>query len=135
MMRTPFSAETANLGENDVLRCSGEEGNTMALVTYMEHGGAQHQVEAPNGESVMVGAVRNNIPGIVAECGGGLACATCHCFVDDAWIERVGPPSETESQMLEFSATETGPGSRLSCQIVVSDELDGLVVRLPETQF
>jgi 2Fe-2S ferredoxin len=107
----------------------------MALVTYIEHNGAQHEVEVPNGDSVMQGATRKNIEGIVAECGGGLACATCHCFVDDAWIERVGAPSEAESQMLEFSATQTTAGSRLSCQIIVDDTLNGLVVRLPETQF
>ena len=107
----------------------------MVSVTYIEFSGAQHEVELPNGDSVMQGATRNGIEGIVAECGGGLACATCHCIVDDAWIERVGPPSETESQMLEFSASETQPGSRLSCQIFVDGSLDGLVVRLPETQF
>lgn len=107
----------------------------MVSVTYIEFNGAQHQVEVPNGDSVMQGATRNGIEGIVAECGGGLACATCHCYVDEAWIEKVGPPSETEGQMLEFSASETQPGSRLSCQIFVSDALDGLVVRLPETQF
>ncbi|CAN7638767.1 2Fe-2S iron-sulfur cluster-binding protein [Phenylobacterium sp. LjRoot225] len=107
----------------------------MASVTYIEHSGAQHQVDVPTGDSVMQGATRNGIEGIVAECGGGLACATCHCFVEEAWIARVGPPSETESQMLEFSASETKPGSRLSCQIIVDDSLNGLVVRLPETQF
>jgi 2Fe-2S ferredoxin len=107
----------------------------MALVTYIEHNGAQHDVEVPTGDSVMQGATRNSIEGIVAECGGGLACATCHCYVDDAWIERTGTPSETESQMLEFSASLTTPGSRLSCQIFVDDTLNGLVVRLPETQF
>ena len=107
----------------------------MAHVTYIEHNGTQHTVEVPNGDSVMQGAVNNAIQGIVGECGGGLACATCHCYVDDAWIERVGPASEPEQQMLEFAANEIGPGSRLSCQISVSDKLEGLVVRLPESQF
>jgi 2Fe-2S ferredoxin len=107
----------------------------MALVTYVEHDGTPHEVDVPNGDSVMRGAVNNMIKGIVAECGGGLACATCHCYVDDAWIDRVGPPSETELQMLECIAAERKRGSRLSCQITVADELNGLVVRLPETQF
>jgi len=107
----------------------------MALVTYIEHSGTEHKVEVPNGLSVMQGALNNDIDAIVAECGGGLACATCHCYVDDAWIDRAGPPSEAEGQMLESTAAERKRGSRLSCQIVVSDELDGLIVRLPETQY
>ena len=107
----------------------------MASVRYIEHNGTEHQVEVPEGDSVMRGAVDNAIDGIVAECGGGLACATCHCYVDDAWIDRVGPPSETEMQMLESTATERRRGSRLSCQISVSDRLDGLIVRLPEKQY
>jgi len=107
----------------------------MALVTYIEFNGARHEVDVPNGDSVMQGATHNSIEGVVAECGGALACATCHCYVDDAWIERTGTPSETENQMLEFSSSETRPGSRLSCQIIVDDTLNGLVVRLPETQY
>ena len=107
----------------------------MAVVTYVEHNGAQHQVEVPNGDSVMQWAVKRSIEGIVAECGGGLACATCHCYVDDAWIGRVGLPSETEMAMLEFSTIETRPGSRLSCQIIVNKDLDGLIVHVPESQF
>ncbi|TAL01499.1 MAG: 2Fe-2S iron-sulfur cluster binding domain-containing protein [Rhodospirillaceae bacterium] len=108
----------------------------MAFVTYIEHSGTQHRVEVPNGDSVMRGAVNNMIEGIVGECGGGLACATCHCYVDDAWTERVGPPaSSAETEMLECAASETRPGSRLCCQITVSNELDGLVVHLPEAQF
>ena len=107
----------------------------MALVTYILPDGAQRQLEVPNGDSVMQGAVRNNLEGIVGECGGALACATCHCYVDEAWIDRVGEPSKTESDMLEFAASETKPTSRLSCQIFASDELDGLIVRLPEAQY
>lgn len=107
----------------------------MALVTYIEHDGTEHKVEVPSGDSVMQGAVNNMVPGIVAECGGGLACATCHCYVDDAWIGRVGPPAETEVEMLESAADDRQPGSRLSCQITVTNELDGLVVRLPASQF
>jgi len=107
----------------------------MALVTYVEHDGTEHKVDVPTGDSVMRGAVNNMIEGIVAECGGGLACATCHCYVDDAWIGRIAPPSESEIQMLEATAGERKPGSRLSCQINVTDALDGLVVRLPEKQY
>ena len=107
----------------------------MALVTYIEHNGTPHPVQVRNGDSVMQGAVNHMIQGIVGECGGALACATCHCYVDDAWIGRVGPPSELEMQMLESAAEDKKPSSRLSCQITVRDELDGLVVRLPASQF
>jgi 2Fe-2S ferredoxin len=107
----------------------------MAFVTYVEHNGNRHTVEVPNGNSVMQGAVNNLIEGIVAECGGGLACATCHCYVDEAWADRVGRPSEAETQMLDAAASEKRPSSRLSCQITVNDELDGLVVFLPESQY
>lgn len=107
----------------------------MALVTYIEHDGTEHKVEVPNGDTVMQGAINNAVAGIVGECGGGLACATCLCYVDPAWVAQVGEPSEMERDMLEFSSHGDQPGSRLSCQINVSDELDGLVVRLPESQF
>jgi len=107
----------------------------VALVTYIEHDGTRHPVEVPDGDSVMQGAINNMIQGIVGECGGGLACATCHCYVDDAWTGRVGPPSASEMEMLESTAEEKKPSSRLSCQIAVSKALDGLVVRLPATQF
>src|ERR1700722_9299641 len=104
----------------------------MASVTYVQYQGTRQQVEVPNGDSVMQGAVNHQMDGIIGECGGALACATCHCYVDAAWIDRVGPPSDTEMQMLESAASPTKPGSRLSCQIAVSDALDGLVVHLPE---
>ena len=107
----------------------------MASVTYVEHNGTAHTVEVPTGTSVMQGAVDHNIEGIVAECGGGMACATCHCYVDDAWIDKVGAATEPEHDMLEFSASEARSTSRLSCQITVSDDLDGLVVHLPEAQY
>lgn len=107
----------------------------MAWVTYIEHSGTRHSVEVPEGDSVMQGAISNLIDGIVAECGGGLACATCHCYVDDAWIDRLAAPSEMEKQMLQSVASEPRPGSRLSCQITVDNTLDGLVVRLPESQY
>jgi 2Fe-2S ferredoxin len=107
----------------------------MAVVTYVEHDGARYEVTVADGASVMEGAVGAGVEGIVAECGGGLACATCHCYVDEAWPDRVGPPSEVETAMLDFSPIEKKAGSRLSCQIIVSDALDGLVVHLPEAQF
>lgn len=108
----------------------------MAYVTYIEHDGTVRKIEVSNGDSVMQGAVSHMVPGIVAECGGGLACATCHCYVDEAWIDRVGPPaSEAETEMLDSVSAARKPGSRLSCQITVSQELDGLIVRLPESQY
>jgi ferredoxin, 2Fe-2S len=107
----------------------------MASVTYVEHNGKQHKVDVRDGDSVMRGAVDNAIDGIVAECGGALACATCHCYVSDAWIERVGPPSLSEMEMLESTASPRKAGSRLSCQVIVTDALDGLVVHLPESQY
>ncbi len=107
----------------------------MAQVTFIEHNGTEHTVEVPNGDSLMQGALNNAVTGIVGECGGGLACATCLCYVDPAWSDRLDAPSDMEKDMLEFSTHGDKPGSRLSCQINISDELDGLVVRLPESQF
>jgi ferredoxin, 2Fe-2S len=108
----------------------------MAKVTYVEHDGTSHEVEVAIGENVMRGALYNDLPGIVGECGGGLACATCHCYVDDGWAERVGgPTSQDEADMLESTAAEIKSTSRLSCQIILTDELDGLVVHLPERQY
>ncbi len=107
----------------------------MPLVIYVEHDGARHDVDVPDGDTVMQGAVNNGIDAIAAECGGGLACATCHCYVDDAWAAQVGGPSDIESDMLEAVATERKPTSRLSCQITVDDALDGLVIHLPSAQY
>jgi len=105
----------------------------LAKITYIEHDGTTHTVDVKPGLSVMEGAVRNNIPGIDADCGGACACATCHVHVDPAWFEKTGAPSVMEESMLDF-AEGVGETSRLSCQIRVSDELDGLVVRMPEDQ-
>lgn len=108
----------------------------MPSVTYIEHNGAEHTVDVPTGEHVMHGAVYNGIEGIVGECGGGLACATCHCYIDQAWADKVGgPASQDERDMLESTAAEVKPTSRLSCQVTVTPELDGLVVHLPEHQY
>src|SRR3954451_13368966 len=103
----------------------------MPKITYIEHSGTAHTVDVPIGNSVMQGAVDNNIPGIDADCGGECACATCHVYVDEAWLAKCGTPGEQEASMLSFAATAQ-PNSRLSCQIEMSAELDGLVVRLPE---
>ena len=105
----------------------------MPKITFIEHSGAEHVVDADVGLSVMEAAVRNSVPGIDADCGGACACATCHVYVDAAWADKVGKPEAMEESMLDF-AYEPKENSRLSCQITVRAELDGLVVRLPEFQ-
>ena len=107
----------------------------MPKITYIEHSGPAHVVDVPEGLSVMRGAVDNNIPGIDADCGGECACATCHVYVDEAWLGTTGRPvpGSQEASMLSFAALAR-PNSRLSCQIKVSAALDGLIVRLPEGQ-
>ena len=105
----------------------------MAKITYIEHSGTEHVIDVKNGLSVMEGAVKNNIPGIDADCGGACACATCHVYVDAAWQSKTGEKSAMEESMLDF-AENVEDNSRLSCQIKVSDDLDGLVVRMPESQ-
>ena len=105
----------------------------MAKITYIEHSGKSHTIEVQNGLTVMEGAIQNNIPGIDADCGGGMACATCHVYVKEEWFNRLPPKTEGEDDMLD-QAFEPKKNSRLSCQITVSDELDGLEVNLPERQ-
>jgi len=107
----------------------------MPKVTYIESNGREHVVDLPVGRSVMRGAVDNNIPGIDADCGGECACATCHVYVDAAWLDKTGVPEEgsQEASMLSFAALAQ-PNSRLSCQIEMREALDGLIVRLPEGQ-
>jgi 2Fe-2S ferredoxin len=105
----------------------------MTRITYIEPDGTRHEVDVKPGLSVMEAAKQNDIPGIIAECGGACACATCHVYVDEAWFARTGGPSETEASMLEFSV-DPRTTSRLACQIPVTEALDGLVVRLPESQ-
>ncbi len=106
----------------------------MAKITYIEHDGTEHEVEAGSGTTVMNAALDNLVPGIDADCGGECSCATCHVMVDENWMAKVGSPSETEESMLDLNP-ERQANSRLSCQIPVTDELNGLVVRLPEFQF
>lgn len=105
----------------------------MAKITYITHDDQRFEVDAPNGSTVMEMAIKNSVPGIEAECGGACACATCHVYIDDAWKDAVGGPEAMEEDMLDF-AWEVQPTSRLSCQVKVSDALDGLVVRIPEKQ-
>ena len=105
----------------------------MPKITYIEHDGAVHTVEAEIGSTVMETALRNDVSSIVAECGGGCTCATCMVYVDDAWSAIVGPPSADEEDMLD-SAFEVKPTSRLSCQIKVTQALDGLIVHTPSYQ-
>ena len=105
----------------------------MPKVIYIEHSGTRHEVDVANGMSVMEGAVKNNIPGIDADCGGACACATCHVHVDKAFLDKVGQPEAMEQSMLDF-AEGVDETSRLSCQINMRDDLDGLIVRMPESQ-
>jgi|TARA_B100001540_G_C15345095_1_gene434236 2Fe-2S ferredoxin len=105
----------------------------MAKITYIEHNGKSHTVDVQNGLTVMEGAVQNDIPGIDADCGGSMACATCHVYVKDDWFNKVPPKQDGEEDMLD-QAFEPKKNSRLSCQMIISDELDGLIVDLPERQ-
>lgn len=106
----------------------------MAKITFVEHNGTERVIEAVVNTTVMETARNNDIPGIEAECGGSCACATCHVYVDKAWIEKTGERSEMEEDMLDF-AFDVRENSRLCCQMKVTDELDGLIVRTPERQF
>ena len=105
----------------------------MTKITYVEFNGTEHTVNVTPGQSVMEGAVSNNVPGIDAECGGACACATCHVYLDPTWIDKTGERNTMEESVLEF-ANNVKPNSRLSCQMRVTEELDGLVVRMPESQ-
>ena len=105
----------------------------MPKITYIEHNGKSHTLDVANGLTVMEGAIQNNIPGIDADCGGGCACATCHVYVDEKWFSKLSNKEDAENDMLDV-AFEPNSFSRLSCQIMISDELDGLVVKMPLKQ-
>ena len=105
----------------------------MAKVTYISHGGEQHVLDLASGTTVMKGAVDNVVQGIIGDCGGACSCATCHVYVDPAWIDRVGEVGPVEEVLLE-EVCDPQDNSRLGCQSKITDELDGLVVRLPEKQ-
>jgi 2Fe-2S ferredoxin len=102
-------------------------------ITFIEFDGTAHEVDVPAGGSVMEAAVNNSVPGIDADCGGACACATCHVFVGEQWLDKVGSRSDMEQSMLDF-AENVRNNSRLSCQIPLTEELDGLVVNMPEAQ-
>jgi len=106
----------------------------MPKVIYRAHDGSEHSLEVRAGLSVMEGAIRNDVDGIVAECGGSCMCATCHVYVDEAFSDRLPSPSEDEEEMLDEVVAPRRANSRLSCQIKVTEDLDGLLVHLPETQ-
>ena len=106
----------------------------MPKITYIEHKGKTHTIDVSNGLTVMEGAVQNDIPGIDADCGGSMACATCHVYVKEEWFDKLKKKEDGEEDMLDM-AYEPNKFSRLSCQLIVSDELEGLVVNLPEKQI
>ena len=106
----------------------------MAKITFIQHNGTEQTVDVRNGLSVMEGAIKNNVPGIDADCGGACACATCHVYIEPEWVAKVGTRNPMEEDMLDF-AFDVRDNSRLSCQIKVSDTLDGLRVKVPEKQF
>ena len=105
----------------------------MTKITFIEHDGTEHVVDAANGSSVMEAAINNSVPGIDADCGGACACATCHVYVDAAFLGKTGEANDMEKSMLDF-AENVEPNSRLSCQITVSEALEGLKVTMPESQ-
>jgi len=107
----------------------------MAKITYVEHNGTEHVVDVANGLTVMEGARDNNIPGIEADCGGACACSTCHVYVDPDWVEKVPAKDDMEEDMLDFAFEPDPATSHLTCQIKVTDALDGLRVKMPEKQI
>lgn len=106
----------------------------MTKVVFIDRQGGRHEVEANNGVSVMEAAMDNSIPGIYAECGGTCSCATCHCYVGDAWVDKIGPMDDLEDGMLD-GAKERRPNSRLSCQIRISDALDGIELEVADNNL
>ena len=105
----------------------------MPKVIYIEYSGKEHQIDLPIGFSIMEGAIKNSIPGIDADCGGSCACATCHVYVDEKYLSKIPKAQEAEKDMLDF-VNETNNSSRLSCQIMMNNELDGIIVRMPKKQ-
>jgi ferredoxin, 2Fe-2S len=105
----------------------------MPIITYIQHDGVRREIDLPNGDSVMEGAVNNMIPGIDADCGGQCICATCHVLVEPSWLEKLSPASEKEREMINFVEVAKS-NSRLACQIKMNDDLEGLVVYMPEGQ-
>lgn len=107
----------------------------MPKIVYKTHEGEVYEVEVPKGRSVMLGATSQGVPGIDADCGGTLSCATCHVYIAQDWMQKLPPIEDTENDLLEMTACERQANSRLSCQIEVTEDLDGLTVEIPERQF
>jgi 2Fe-2S ferredoxin len=110
-------------------------GRPVPVVVYVLPGGERREIKADEGSSVMETALGNLVPGILGECGGQMSCATCHVYVDDGFIDRLPPADDMENDLLDGVASERQPGSRLSCQITMTAELDGITVRVPESQI
>ena len=106
----------------------------MATIRFVAHDGTVTEIKADEGTTIMKAAVANGVTGIVAECGGAMSCATCHVYFDPEWSAKLDPPHPMETEMLEF-VIQPRPTSRLSCQLKVKEELDGIVVHLPESQY
>jgi len=106
----------------------------MTKITFIEFDKTEHIVDAENDTTIMEAAIQNSVPGIDADCGGACACATCHVYIDSAWVDKTGKAEQMEQDMLDF-AFDVTEESRLSCQIKISDDLEGLLVNLPEKQF
>ncbi|MFE1602860.1 2Fe-2S iron-sulfur cluster-binding protein [Methylobacterium sp. ID0610] len=106
----------------------------MPKIIYIEHGGRTHEVEVETGRTLMEGARQNNVPGILANCGGGCACSTCHVYVRVDWVSKLPPMDDMEAEMVDFAFARDMERSRLACQLRITDEMDGLVVELPERQ-
>lgn len=107
----------------------------MPKITYIEHNGTEHVVDVPTGLTVMEGARDNNIPGIEADCGGACACSTCHVYIHPDWVAKLPPKEDMEEDMLDFAYAPDPARSRLTCQIKVTPELEGLIVEMPEKQI
>ena len=105
----------------------------MPKITYNTHDNNTHTIDVQNGLTVMEGAIQNDIPGIDADCGGAMACATCHVYVEEKWFDKLSKAEDAEEDMIDM-ANEPKKNSRLSCQLIVTDELDGLIVTTPEKQ-
>ena len=111
------------------------ESHTMPRVIYIHPNGERDEVDVANGQNLMLAATANDLNGIVGDCGGVMSCATCHVIVEAPYVEQLPPPSETENQMLDYTAAAREQGSRLSCQIVMNAALDGMVVRIADPQL
>ena len=107
----------------------------MATIKYIDSDGNETDIDVPIGKSVMQGAYDNGVDGILAECGGNCSCATCHVYVDSEWIDQLSPADDMEESMIEVVAAEPRENSRLSCQIKVTTKMDGMIIRMPETQI